>query len=250
MSKYKKLLQNLFPPLAWQLSKNVIRRIGINFNRRLPDGQSLIEEKINSANGIFVHIHKCAGSSMIDAFAHNPNILSCISRPGSFPGRTGRELIPDALYYKCKKFTFVRNPYARVVSAYKMFTSHLTWSNLFPRFDDFVDFIRWTDLEGHQVEEPISIQNFQNTAPDIIHHCSTFHNPKYLLDEMDFIGKLENLDNDLQKVAELLDIQPFEIPHLNKHQKEYDYKKYYTSKSQTIVSALYKKDIEKFGYKF
>ena len=250
MSSFKTFIHGLVPPFAWRISREILVPINKKIVGQQPNGDQLLKQKKETVRGIFMHIHKCAGSSMIDAFASNPSIISCIARPGVFPGRTGRELIPNELFEKCMKFTFVRNPYARLVSAYKMFSSSLIWKNHFNSFDEFIEFIQWTRVDSHFVERQIPINDFQRSIPDLIQHCSSYHNPKYMLDKMDFIGRLENLEHDLLKIAELLDIEPFSIPHLNKHTRSYNYRNYYNSNSQRKVFHLYQKDIERFGYEF
>mgnify|MGYP006279717631 CR=1 FL=1 len=65
---------------------------------------------------------------------------------------------------------------------------------------------------------------------------------------VDFIGKVENLNEDIDKVFEIIGING-KIPHLNKTKRK-KYKKYYTEETKKIVEGLYKKDIENFGYTF
>lgn len=81
-------------------------------------GSKLIQKKLGKIQFIFVHIHKCAGTSFIEAIEKSPNAICCASIPGDYMGRTGRNLIPERVWEQSLKFTCVRNPYARVVSAY------------------------------------------------------------------------------------------------------------------------------------
>ncbi len=250
MNMYKKLLQELMPPVAWRFSGRFLKSINKRITHQQPTGEVLIEKKAESVRGIFIHIHKCAGSSLINAFINNPVVISCIARPGNFPGRTGRERIPDAIFDKSVKFTFVRNPYARVVSAYRMFMTSMTWRYLFPTFKDFVDFLRWTNVHDHHVEKQIPTNEYTRTIGNLIHHCSSYHNPKYMIDQMDYIGRLETLDIDLKKIAKMLEINHFTVPHINKLGKAYDYRDYYSQFTREIINKLYQEDIDLFGYQF
>ena len=250
MANFKKIVYDLTPPLAWRSTKRLVEGIRSKKNFNTPDGASLIRHKKESVKGVFVHIHKCAGTSLIDSFVENPYLISCIARPGVFPGRTGRDEIPNEIFNRCFKFTFVRNPYARLVSAYKMFKSSLQWKDLFSNFDDFIRFIQWTNVHEHEVDQEYLIDDFVKRVEDIIHHCSSFHNPKYMIDQMDYIGRLETLEDDLEQIAEILMIPPISVKHLNKHSRNYNYRDYYSSTSKQLVSNIYKKDIERFEYLF
>ena len=250
MANFKNVLRDFTPPIAWELSKSIVGLVKKGITTQIPDGDRLIETKSQSVRGVFVHIHKCAGTSLVEAFADNPHVISCLARPGVFPGRTGRAHIPDQVFDQCIKFTFVRNPYTRIVSAYKMFHASYIWKDCFPTFDHFVEFIQWTNIHSHKVEKEISISKFMNSMEDIIHHCSSYHNPKYMLDQMDYIGRVETIGDDLKKLAEILKIEPIKVKHLNKHKNDYDYRQYYSTSSKDLISKLYQKDIERFEYSF
>ena len=250
MVDYKNMVHDLLPPIFWRMAKDLNKLTQSVITKPKPNGDWLIHQKHESVRGIFVHIHKCAGSSLIDAFIDNPHVISCIARPGVFPGRTGREKIPDELFERCIKFAFIRNPYARIVSAYKMFHSSVRWRRVFPTFDDFIDLIQWFNIHEHAVTNEVSIPVFMQRIEDIIHHCSSFHNPKYMINQMDYIGRVESLNEDLIKITDMLNIDPIQVKHLNKSKSEYDYRDFYSSFSKRIVSKIYQEDIERFKYQF
>lgn len=252
----RQTLKDLTPPLAWRLVSN-LRTAGHTFRSReaaadapLQLGESILQSKSATVRGIFMHIHKCAGTSLIDAFETRPEVVSCVARPGNFPRRTGRERIPDKMWRNSVKFTFVRNPYDRVVSAYKMFIKTPVWRSLFPRFEDFVEFLRWADVDRHRVEEETPVDDYVLTIGNLIHHCSAYHNPKYMLDEMDHIGRLETIDDDLVKISAMLDTALPGIPRLNKSKGNRHYHDYYNGKTRRLVHDLYRADIERFEYEF
>ncbi|MCK7591244.1 sulfotransferase family protein [Subsaxibacter sp. CAU 1640] len=213
-------------------------------------GTELLLSKGDNIKGIFMHIHKCAGTSLIEAFEHHPAVVSCVARPGNFPNRTGRELIPDTIWNDSLKFTFVRNPYARIVSAYLMFTRGSKWGKIFPQFEDFVMYLKWSDVHGHTVPYEVPTDVYVKGIDNILHHCSGFTNPKYRLNEMDYIGKIETMQEDLQQIATLLNIDMTALPHKNKSKNSYNYQDFYTDHTKNIIGDLYKEDIERFGYEF
>lgn len=132
------------------------------------------------------------------------------------------------------KFAFVRNPWDRVVSCYcnKVLTQgHKRFRECFGKgFDYFVDYIRKQNL--HTADAHIRLQTA--LIP---------------LDEVDFIGRLENFNEDLLYVMGMLGLQHVAIPHKNKSTHTH-YSTYYNRKTRQIIAEKYRADIEAFGYQF
>ncbi len=67
---------------------------------------------------------------------------------------------------------------------------------------------------------------------------------------VNFVGKFENLEEDFQKILNLIGFN--DIKHdfeIKKNNRNHDsYKKYYDQKTLDIVNEIYKKDFELFGY--
>lgn len=135
------------------------------------------------------------------------------------------------------KFAFVRNPWSRVVSCYcqKVENKNPKFARYYGEcfdkgFDYFVDFIDRKNLM--KADRHIRLQT--SLMP---------------VDEMDFIGRLENFDNDFQYVLNVLGAREKEIPKKNPSTHAH-YSHYYNEKTKTIIARKYKDDIETFGYKF
>ncbi len=110
-------------------------------------------------------------------------------------------------------------------------------------FEHFVlDIANWMDIE-----EEDSIYRDRH-----IPHFRPQH--EYLYDDngsclVDFIGKIENIENDFEKLCHLLSIDTVRISRKNRsyHRR---YWHYYNAKTRAIVAEYYARDIKCFGYRF
>jgi mRNA-degrading endonuclease YafQ of YafQ-DinJ toxin-antitoxin module len=132
------------------------------------------------------------------------------------------------------KFAFVRNPWDRLLSCYfhKIVTKKSQeFKECFDKdFEYFVDYISKLDMKT--ANPHIRLQT--RLIP---------------VDQCDFIGKLDNLVNDLQHICDVLGIEMAELRH--KHKTEHaHYSTYYTPRTRKIVAEKYKEDIETFGFEF
>lgn len=134
-------------------------------------------------------------------------------------------------YYK---FAFVRNPWERVVSCYcnkVLSKGHPAFKECFDKgFEYFIDFIKKQDLRS--ADAHIRLQT--SLIP---------------VDEMDFIGRMENFEDDLLYVMDCLGLEHTHIPRSNVTSHEH-YSSYYTEKTRKIIAEKYKRDIKTFGYTF
>ena len=188
---------------------------------------------------IFFHIPKTAGISVSMALF------------GNLGGGHA-----NAQFYKCLfrksfseyyKFTFVRNPYIRLVSAYeyikngksafwgdKLFKKNIL--DKYETFDDFVEF--W--LEDNYYK---SISHFRTQFSYIN------LNGKIVVD---FLGRYENIESDFEVVKKQLNINTIlEYENKTNYNKADYYKTYYSNpKTAVIVQQIYKDDFKNLGYSF
>jgi len=133
------------------------------------------------------------------------------------------------------KFTFVRNPWARVVSCYfnKVYGKHFApfreckWAS----FEEWVDWLAKQDLDHANIH----IQRQSRFIPPGV--------------ELDFIGRLENYEEDIKTVMARFGVYNPAIPKLNAT-THHHYSRYYNDRTRELVRKLYEEDIVRFGYEF
>jgi chondroitin 4-sulfotransferase 11 len=150
------------------------------------------------------------------------------------------------------KFAFVRNPWERLVSAYfyrqKMVKK---WKETPPK-NDFYNNVH--EAFSHELG---TTKNFKDWVKKFLvngKHEIVMHQHKYLVDEnkkllMDFVGKLENINQDFDKIINKLnvDVKPLENKNKSNHRK---YSTYYDEYTQMLVHDYYSVDINLFEYEF
>ena len=145
-------------------------------------------------------------------------------------------------------FTFVRNPFDRVVSRYEHMNNCLKGKKeSTPTVDaaletyfkqnkelDFVKFVRYIQnaIDSHWEQQ---VDKFERQLDS--------------LSNIDFIGKIENFKKDFDFVCNKIGICQEELPHINKSQRN-PYREYYNDETKEIIYKKYSRDISCFNYKF
>jgi len=127
------------------------------------------------------------------------------------------------------KFAFVRNPWDRELSLYK----YILKTPIHERYK--------------QCKASGSFLNFIKT-PRILQQQFNLIS-KQEKDQMNFIGRFENLQQDFDIVCDKIGIPVQQLPHENKTDHKH-YIEYYNNETKNIVAQRYAKDIEYFGYEF
>jgi len=132
------------------------------------------------------------------------------------------------------KFTIVRNPWDRMVSAFH----HVRQGKNYPVIgldENFKDFVKTRFRKRGVKIDP----HFHHQHPNIMFEGKVF---------VDFIGRFENLEEDWKIIAAKIGCSP-DLPHRNKGNHK-PYKHYYDEECFEIVSQIYKDDIRLLGYTY
>ena len=219
---------------------------------------------------LFVHIPKAAGQSIEQYFMDRLNLDWEKDRDqlllGDNPDRScGTEKLAHLSaeeYVRCGhvepaefeslfKFSFVRNPFERIVSEYR-YRNYL-------RHRSFRDFVL-NRLPGKGWDD-----QYRHVMPqyDMLHDAR-----EHLL--VDFVGRFENLEADFAEVCRRIGTAGTPLRHRNRSDKwtrklkrharnlmyqngenhKSGYRAFYDTETREAVSRLYQRDIETFGYRF
>lgn len=201
---------------------------------------------------IFVHIPKTAGSSIEKALqiygidnrgsnTYSSQILfgqyRCQDKIYFAQHLYAKEIKKEVggnFYDNCFSFTFVRNPYERIVSEY-IYTKLHTKMN-------FAQFVHDVVVKNNKL--PLK--------KDRDRHCK--NQKSFILGKngkilVDFVGRYERLNDDLKKIQKITGISFKNLLHINKTRKK-NYKSYYDDETKKIIAKVYKEDLEMFGYDF
>jgi len=192
---------------------------------------------------IFLHNPKSGGSSIEALINFGFGTNSLLSNYGNTHKPALQHLIysqlkiiiPNNKFNSYFKFTYVRNPWDRLVSTY-------FWSNRgFNTFEAFVNFVD----ELYRTYTLDTIYKYPNYQKMFCSHLL----PQYLYTGPDVhIYRFENFNADTQDLLNRLGIKkPIPKHNASNHQH---YSKYYNDRTRDIVAKIYAEDIKRFGYTF
>jgi hypothetical protein len=146
--------------------------------------------------------------------------------------------IDPSVFNSYFKFTFVRNPWERLVSEY-MWKRH-------KRFDTFKTFIEalgtWAPAKAWSTRRG-RCEAFQHLRPQTDFVSVGNESP------VDFIGRFENLQGDFNVICDRIGIEKLELRH-DKKMEHGAYWEYYDESTQEIVARMYADEIDYFEYVF
>ena len=221
---------------------------------------------IEEYKSIFIHIPKTGGTSIGNII--HPNHL-VLTRPRNSLGKRYSDITLGENHHVAEHqpwghykdlllkqnilikdyfvFTFVRNPYDRMYSAYKFVTQKLKQNH--PFIIGLIQAVSkksinyWSGLDFNSFLLEIERNNILYT----FNQKQTFFAKK---NQCNFIGRFENFNQDILYVLNKLNIGNTNIPHLNKTSNKFEYKEKYNLISTNIIRYYFKEDFIEFDYDF
>ena len=71
----------------------------------------------------------------------------------------------------------------------------------------------------------------------------------YLDEDVDYIGRFENLEKDWELICKEIGITPYKLPKFNVSDHN-EWKSYYTDDSEKLVNRIFQDDFEVFNYDY
>ncbi len=191
---------------------------------------------INNPKCVFIHIHKTGGTSIRHGYFK-----------GDFEGPAFGAIPQEWKEYFA--FAFVRNPFDRLISAWKMFSegvSHTQWQ--YP--EDGRKGMSLQEFLGIVTDERIDFGPARKSFEQKIrHHTIPQTHPFNCLHEADFVGNYENFVEDFANVCKCLALDPDGLPRMNTTQRG-SYQQYFDPDTRSIAEMYYAEDMRRLGYSF
>ena len=187
---------------------------------------------------IFVHIPKCAGSSINQQLELKSMGFSGHA-PMSYPSK-------HSAYFS---FTFIRNPYDRVVSAYKYFRKLKPGHRWYKRNSIISDAANEMEFGEfvHHMPDFMKLMKRQEGSFESGIHFQPFY---YFIDQpIDFIGRFENIQQDYFKILSHLKL-PAKLLRKTNSTNNSNYRQLYIEETKNQVYNIYQEDIKKYNYQF
>ena len=147
-----------------------------------------------------------------------------------------RRQVPADVFDGLFKFTFVRNPWAMLVSHYRFLTTNDAHhrSRLARRLGSFADYVDY-EIRRDKISQSRMV---------------TDRHGRLLVD---FVGRMESLEQDFATICRRIGVEA-NLPHLNRsagsRSTEEDYRNSYDDRLIDRVADHFAEDIERFGYRF
>ena len=227
-----------------------VKRELFDFKRRRNDSKLYARDELNNPGEyysikafdyyecVFIHIPKAAGISVSKTLFGN--LAGGHRKIGYYQNYYSR-----STFRRYFKFSFVRNPWSRLYSAYNFLkcgvinTEDEAFSDKYLRHcNSFEEFV---------------LERLRN--PSILQYCHFVPQYKYICDKkknimVDFVGRFECINDDFQYIQKKIKNDSC-LMHINKSSDpKSSYSDFYSKKMKDSVSRVYTNDIRMFGYEF
>jgi hypothetical protein len=230
----------------------------------------------NSRSYIFVHIHKTAGTSLASTLdqtlSWNDLILGATNYGEKIQwpyykrfhlhkhsqAQDIKRIVGNEIWNDYFTFTFVRNPYARALSLYTSIETIIE-SKGYRRYLRFLPLQRllksglwtWPSAKAYLNSKNFS-QFIRNSH--FMEELGSEPQVNWIKDKngkiiVDFIGKVENIHNDLKQITDRIGVNTKTIKLANVSKKKKNLNNYFSSDDDyNYLHEIYKDDFEEFCY--
>lgn len=212
---------------------------------------------------IFVHIGKTGGTSIehtlsnvlsmsMDDTQYNKEIINNVDKIHGYTpawamkrdhtgrinckhitARELRQIVGHRIWDEYYKFSFVRNPYDKLLSEYSMFTQFEAFQNHpWNKYSTFEEFT-------------MSIVTGKQAISENPYHSYLTDTNNVLM--VDFVGRFETLQDDFDKICETIGLQKTKLSHISPTIHRL-FREHYTPEALEMIYRIRKKDFQLFGY--
>lgn len=208
----------------------------------------------SNTNFLYIHIPKCAGTSIEKVFGYDYDNINKyfeynfkdIGHPKHLTLKMYEKILSEKIINKIFKFSIIRNPFDLLVSLYN--------------YNLHSERVIWNGNNKYEYKKSIPFEYFINFLCNLkikgksnILDTSVFSLDGWIegdYSKMDFIARFENLNEDIKKIFNILNIDK-ELPLVNKSKiKDVNYKDYYNNKTKDMVYVLFGDELKKYNYDF
>lgn len=186
---------------------------------------------------IFLHIPRTGGTLIEDTLKKKMKIkfIGPDKNGLSLQHYTLNNILTNLESKNYLTFTFVRNPFDKILSSYLNWTIDNT-----PNFDDYINMVK------EVVDKKLYLNISHIKTNDISHYI-----PQYIMignNKLDFIGRFEDYETDIIKLSKYKNLN--NLSSINIKKNNINYREYYNNRNRKIIEDLYKEDLKLFNYTF
>lgn len=196
---------------------------------------------------IFIHIPGCAGTSMEHLIAGD-DWAKIDWKTKHLKSHQAKELYKK-YWNSYFKFSFVRNPWDRTISLAKN-KRHGVWVN---HNSPEINLNKNVEGKWSWLKQSTGFEVFPFDSKKYLKLNSPASNSiylNYMLEELDFVGKFETLQEDFSYITKTLKIKGDLKKMETSTGRKFHYSRYYNDYQKKIIEQKYEKDLKKFNYSF
>ena len=161
--------------------------------------------------------------------------------PCHLPAQEIRKILGEELWARIFTFTIIRNPWDRMVSMFH----YMKKQGDLPTRLTFRDYVLQFNAPRHLLKGQLHS-----------YHAFYYGLLEYIVDSndniiVDYIGRYENRTEDIRIIADKIGCQDLGNLHLQETERSHKhYSQYYDDETKDVISTVFTRDIERFGYSF